>query len=170
MQTPRAVILVLLAMFAGSMPVGACGDDVDGGSASSSQGGTTSGTSGSTTGGATGSSSTDASGTDGATTSGTAATDTTGTPPTTGGTTSTGTTSPGTTSTTGTPPNDCCVPHRAPGCADSHIQACVCGADLTCCVPDHGWDEICVKEVTTFGCGVCEMALADERGSASARE
>jgi hypothetical protein len=155
MQTQRATLLARLAMFAGSLTLAACGDDVDGGTANSSQGQTSSGTSGSSTGGTTG----DTTGTGGPTTSGTSATGssgTTGAPPTTDGTSATN----GTSATTADPPpNDCCIPHMTPGCADKEVEACVCGNDLTCCVPDHGWDETCIKEVNSLGCGMCEMAL-----------
>jgi hypothetical protein len=39
------------------------------------------------------------------------------------------------------------------GCDNPSIEACVCAQDYICC--DFGWDEICVDEVTDFGCGSC---------------
>ncbi|MCB9566286.1 MAG: hypothetical protein H6710_03565 [Myxococcales bacterium] len=50
--------------------------------------------------------------------------------------------------------DSCCLAHAAPGCADQDVEACVCALDDFCC--QVGWDDVCVEEVTTFGCGVCE--------------
>ena len=49
---------------------------------------------------------------------------------------------------------DCCEPHDGPGCDDPTVQACVCKDDSFCC--EYTWDEVCVEEVKTFGCGDCE--------------
>jgi hypothetical protein len=38
----------------------------------------------------------------------------------------------------------CCVPHDDPGCEDTTIQQCVCGADPFCC--DQEWDLQCVQQ------------------------
>ena len=54
----------------------------------------------------------------------------------------------------GSPQNDCCVPSSTPGCDDPEIEACVCALDPFCCAV--AWDELCVEEVETFGCGSCE--------------
>ena len=48
---------------------------------------------------------------------------------------------------------DCCAPHDSPGCEDSSIQACVCKKDSFCC--ESVWDDVCVAQVTDFGCGAC---------------
>jgi hypothetical protein len=48
----------------------------------------------------------------------------------------------------------CCSPHPEPGCDDGLAQACVCEQDAFCCETE--WDEICVNEVTSLGCGVCD--------------
>lgn len=46
----------------------------------------------------------------------------------------------------------CCDPGIA-GCDDPDVQACVCDVDPFCC--DNGWDQTCVEEVTSLGCGTC---------------
>ena len=48
---------------------------------------------------------------------------------------------------------DCCVAGKAPGCVKKDVQKCVCAQDDYCCTT--AWDNICVGEVTKFGCGVC---------------
>ena len=48
---------------------------------------------------------------------------------------------------------DCCQPNGTPGCDNPTISACVCAQDDFCC--SDGWDEVCVGEVTEFGCGEC---------------
>jgi hypothetical protein len=48
---------------------------------------------------------------------------------------------------------DCCSANGSPGCDDGGIQACVCAADSFCCESD--WDNICVGEVESEGCGQC---------------
>ncbi len=50
--------------------------------------------------------------------------------------------------------DSCCEVHDTPGCVDVDIEACVCTEDAFCCT--DGWDDLCVQEVTTFGCGACE--------------
>ena len=50
--------------------------------------------------------------------------------------------------------DSCCEAHALPGCADDAVEACVCAQDEFCC--NQGWDDLCVQEVTMFGCGVCE--------------
>ncbi len=47
----------------------------------------------------------------------------------------------------------CCEPHEGPGCENATIQACVCKKDSFCC--EYTWDDVCVEEVTSFGCGDC---------------
>ena len=53
------------------------------------------------------------------------------------------------------PRHDCCEPGAA-GCADKAISACVCAIDPYCCRIE--WDELCVEEVSRFGCGECTTA------------
>jgi hypothetical protein len=49
---------------------------------------------------------------------------------------------------------DCCTPHPSASCDDATVAECVCnGGDEHCC--EEAWDELCVEEVQTFGCGVC---------------
>ena len=55
--------------------------------------------------------------------------------------------------TTGAGPGDCCVAHDGPGCENDTIEACVCAQDDLCC--DQAWDDVCVSEVSSFGCGSC---------------
>lgn len=51
-------------------------------------------------------------------------------------------------------PAACCQPNTMPGCAaDPEIEACVCATDPFCC--DEQWDNLCVSEVQTVGCGDC---------------
>lgn len=49
--------------------------------------------------------------------------------------------------------DDCCTAHDGPGCADETIEACVCEQDDLCC--SSSWDDVCVSEVASFGCGTC---------------
>ncbi|MFH1417764.1 MAG: hypothetical protein ABII12_05685 [Planctomycetota bacterium] len=48
--------------------------------------------------------------------------------------------------------HDCCEV-GGPGCDDPVIESCVCALDPYCC--DSAWDEFCVSEVDSFGCGNC---------------
>lgn len=50
---------------------------------------------------------------------------------------------------------DCCAAGSDPGCSDVSVQQCVCDADAYCC--NNAWDSICVNEVTSLGCGSCEV-------------
>ena len=55
---------------------------------------------------------------------------------------------------TGVDVGDCCTIHGGTtGCTNDTIEACVCAMDDLCC--SQGWDNICVDEVTSFGCGAC---------------
>jgi hypothetical protein len=48
----------------------------------------------------------------------------------------------------------CCETSPNPGCADDLvIEACVCAQDFFCCF--FGWDQVCVNQVESFGCGNC---------------
>ncbi|MBX7077922.1 MAG: hypothetical protein K1X88_01970 [Nannocystaceae bacterium] len=47
----------------------------------------------------------------------------------------------------------CCTPANEPGCIDPDIAACVCAIDAYCC--DTQWDELCVDELASYGCGSC---------------
>lgn len=47
----------------------------------------------------------------------------------------------------------CCTPKLTPGCSNASIQSCVCATDSYCCTDE--WDDICVDEVDTEGCGTC---------------
>jgi hypothetical protein len=49
---------------------------------------------------------------------------------------------------------DCCHSHDTPGCDDGGVQQCVCAVDAYCC--DVKWDDICVGEVESEGCGSCQ--------------
>lgn len=51
------------------------------------------------------------------------------------------------------PGNDCCTPAANPGCTDAGIESCVCMQDPFCC--DTEWDQVCVDQVDSFGCGDC---------------
>ncbi len=50
---------------------------------------------------------------------------------------------------------DCCAAGSEAGCSDVSVQQCVCEADAYCC--NNSWDSICVGEVTSLGCGSCEV-------------
>jgi hypothetical protein len=56
---------------------------------------------------------------------------------------------------TGEPPptGGCCEILMTPGCDDATVQDCVCMQDAYCC--DTAWDDVCVGEVDSFGCGDC---------------
>ena len=49
---------------------------------------------------------------------------------------------------------DCCEPHESKGCDNSAVQTCVCDKDPYCCQAE--WDDVCVDEVDSEGCGQCE--------------
>lgn len=49
--------------------------------------------------------------------------------------------------------HDCCTT-GGPGCSDAGIARCVCAIDPYCC--DVEWDEICVAQVASLGCGTCD--------------
>jgi hypothetical protein len=51
------------------------------------------------------------------------------------------------------PAGGCCEIAMTPGCTDPAVQDCVCMQDAFCC--DMAWDDICVGEVDSFGCGSC---------------
>ncbi|MEM9454822.1 MAG: CARDB domain-containing protein [Myxococcota bacterium] len=53
---------------------------------------------------------------------------------------------------------DCCVSGSEAGCSDVGVQACVCEVDAYCC--NVAWDGICVGEVSSLGCGSCEVTAA----------
>jgi hypothetical protein len=53
--------------------------------------------------------------------------------------------------------NNCCTTDHGPGCNVSEIEACVCEIDPYCCEVE--WDEFCVEEVTSFGCGYCGTGI-----------
>ncbi|MDC0723630.1 hypothetical protein [Nannocystis bainbridge] len=55
--------------------------------------------------------------------------------------------------TCGAPQDLCCEPLDTPSCEDPAISACVCAQDPFCCNVE--WDELCVSEVETLGCGMC---------------
>lgn len=60
----------------------------------------------------------------------------------------------GTSGTGGRPDlGSCCHAHSSPGCRDQVIEECVCGYDAFCC--DASWDDQCVQEVDSRGCGTC---------------
>jgi hypothetical protein len=48
---------------------------------------------------------------------------------------------------------NCCVPRADVGCADEHVQSCVCMQAPACCT--SGWGEQCVFLVDELGCGLC---------------
>lgn len=52
--------------------------------------------------------------------------------------------------------------HPGTGCDDPAIEACVCGEDDYCCATE--WDDICVSEVDSFGCGTCGGGGEEEGG------
>ena len=84
-----------------------------------------------------------------------------GTDPTDGGTTdaTTGdattdaTTGDATTGDGGGDVGNCCSAHEGMGCTNPEISMCVCAMDDFCCTTK--WDDTCVGEVASFGCGTC---------------
>jgi hypothetical protein len=57
---------------------------------------------------------------------------------------------------------DCCIPSMVGGCADTQLEACVCGQDSYCC--DNEWDAICVT-IAQNNCGACAGAPCIDIGS-----
>ncbi|MCK4658494.1 MAG: hypothetical protein KAV82_03140 [Phycisphaerae bacterium] len=55
--------------------------------------------------------------------------------------------------------HNCCETGSGPGCSDPAIEDCVCQIDRYCCLTL--WDEICVDEVLSLGCGTCEPISSD---------
>ena len=50
--------------------------------------------------------------------------------------------------------NNCCeADDGRTGCDDAAVQECVCDADSWCC--NNAWDDVCVGEVASLGCGTC---------------
>lgn len=47
----------------------------------------------------------------------------------------------------------CCTAHAGSGCEVNTVESCVCAEDSACC--DSGWDDICVGEIASLGCGSC---------------
>ena len=45
---------------------------------------------------------------------------------------------------------DCSVIHSTPGCSIADVSDCVCELDSFCCI--SAWNNVCVIEVTEFGC------------------
>jgi hypothetical protein len=71
-----------------------------------------------------------------------------------GGGTTTGVTSVGTSGGGGGGGmGDCCTPNGSPGCDDPGVESCVCAADAFCCGTE--WDQLCVDQVDSLGCGSC---------------
>lgn len=65
-----------------------------------------------------------------------------------------GTSGAGGISSGGAPNGSCCQPSQGRGCAaDRSIESCVCAADAFCC--NGAWDEKCVSQVDSLGCGMC---------------
>lgn len=59
--------------------------------------------------------------------------------------------------------DDCCTASDSGGCAaDSTVESCVCGQDAYCC--DTKWDDTCVGEIDTFGCGQCGTGGGQPQG------
>lgn len=56
-------------------------------------------------------------------------------------------------------PGPCCEPSGTPACEDPAIADCVCAADPFCC--EQFWDESCVAQVDTEGCGTCQDPTQD---------
>ncbi|MDC0666838.1 hypothetical protein [Nannocystis radixulma] len=138
LQIQREKFFALTASLAGFWPNAACTINLGGGTANTGE--STAGTTTTTT------------TTTGTTTTGTSTTGETATStgtPTTGAPTSGGTTDAA--------EDDCCLAHGAPGCADDAVEACVCDEDPFCCGLENGnWDETCVANVNTHGCGTCD--------------
>lgn len=47
----------------------------------------------------------------------------------------------------------CCSPQNTPSCNPTEVAQCVCQFDAYCCNTE--WDELCVEQVTSLGCGSC---------------
>ena len=47
----------------------------------------------------------------------------------------------------------CCTVDEAPGCGETAVESCVCAQDVYCC--DTAWDQLCVDQVESLGCGTC---------------
>jgi hypothetical protein len=58
----------------------------------------------------------------------------------------------------------CCSVHASTGCSNATIEQCVCRSDAVCC--SVGWDDVCIKQVTDFGCGTCSAGGAGGTTSA----
>ena len=58
---------------------------------------------------------------------------------------------------------DCCAAGVGPSCTEPDVAQCVCEIDAFCC--EQLWDAVCVLEVETLGCGVCEGAGGSTGGS-----
>jgi hypothetical protein len=70
-----------------------------------------------------------------------------------------GTTDDGGVSDDGGGGGDCCSESAEPGCADASVESYVCAEDNYCCAT--AWDDICVGEVDSLGCGTCGGATTD---------
>lgn len=71
------------------------------------------------------------------------------------------------TDTCGAPKGPCCESGEGQGCNDAQVEACVCDQDPLCC--NNQWDNICVIEVESFGCGVCEEPQEPNNACCQAR-
>jgi hypothetical protein len=58
---------------------------------------------------------------------------------------------------TGGASGDCCAVHNTSGCQNNSVEACVCKSDSFCCT--NHWDNICVGEVESLGCGTCNTKV-----------
>ncbi|MBL8944909.1 MAG: hypothetical protein JNK45_17230, partial [Myxococcales bacterium] len=72
---------------------------------------------------------------------------------TTDATTGDATTGDATTGDGGGDVGNCCSGHEGMGCTNPEISMCVCAMDDFCCTTK--WDDTCVGEVASFGCGTC---------------
>ncbi len=170
-------------VFAGALVFGACGDDLIEGTTGGDSDGTTetedttaamttavttAGTTEGTGGSSSGSTSTDGT-TFGPDTDPVTTSQTTGLPTSVGPASDTdsteGTSTEGTGGTEGETESDtegtttdgggaCCEAHGGLGCEDPDVESCVCEQDAFCC--ETAWDGVCVEEVDSFGCGMCE--------------
>lgn len=50
----------------------------------------------------------------------------------------------------------CCETNESGGCEVNAIEMCVCEMDAACC--STAWDQFCVDEISSFGCGTCPPA------------
>ena len=58
----------------------------------------------------------------------------------------------------------CCVNSVIAGCGNDTVKMCVCGSgapDAELCCTDR-WDQTCVEDVDTLGCGTCDCCAAHE--------